>query len=86
MTDRALARARDAFAEIVTGAELADRQVSVRVIPLTAEQAIGHPRRGDFPIVIGKERVIEARFEGSRGQAFTDSPVEFDGTVEHVLS
>ena len=80
-----LERARGFFVEIVENAQLAERAVSVRVFPLTAEEAIGRPWRRDFPIVIGKERVIEARFLGAKGQAFTDSPQEFDGTLAKVL-
>ncbi len=81
-----LEQARDLFAGIVERERLAERFVSVRVFPLTAEEAIGRPWRRDFPIVIGKERVIEARFRGTRGQAFTDSPQEFEGTLAEVLN
>ncbi len=81
-----LKRARMVFAEIVENEHLAESEVSVRVIPLTAEEAIGRPWRQDFPIIIGKERVIEARFHGTKGQAYTDSPQEFEGTLEDVLN
>ena len=60
-------------------------QVSVLARPLTPEEAIGTPGRRDYPIVVGKERVLEARVEGARGQAFTDSPGEFLGTLDDVL-
>jgi hypothetical protein len=80
-----LERARDLFAQIVAHERLADGAVSVHVVPLTAEEAIGRPWRRDFPIIVGKERVIEARFRGRRGQAFTDSPREFGGTLADVL-
>jgi Putative heavy-metal chelation len=53
--------------------------------PLTAEEAIGKPERSDFPILKGKEFMMEARFRGSRGQAFTAMPGEFQGTVEEIL-
>ena len=33
----------------------------------------------------GKERVIEATVRGARGQAFTDSPSDFEGTFRDVL-
>ena len=41
-------------------------EVSVTVLakPLTPEEAIGIPGRRDFPIIIGKERVIEATLLG----------------------
>ncbi len=64
-------------------AEMVD-VVSAR--PLTPEEAIGKPERGDFPILKGKELMMEARFRGSRGQAFTSMPGEFQGTVEEALT
>lgn len=54
-----------------------DRSVNVVTGPLTVEQAIGNPDGSDFPIQQGKERLMEAGFDGPadelcRGQAFTD--------------
>ena len=53
--------------------------------PLTAEEAIGTPGRRDFPIIVGKERILEATVRESRGHAFTDSAREFTGTLKEVL-
>lgn len=72
----ALAREQGLTAETV-------EVVSAR--PLTAEEAIGKPERSDFPILKGKEFMMEARFRGSRGQAFTAMPSEFQGTLEEIL-
>jgi hypothetical protein len=74
------------FAKIVAAQHLLDAEVAVRVSTLTPEQAIGQPTRRDFPIVEGKERVIEATFLGARGHAFTDSPQDFSGTLRDVLA
>jgi len=63
-----------------------DIGVSVTVKMLTPEEAIGNPMRRDFPIVEGKERVIEVEIMGCKAQAFTDSPREFTGTIEDVLA
>jgi uncharacterized protein (DUF4213/DUF364 family) len=52
---------------------------------LSAEEAIGQPGRRDFPIILGKERVLEARVLEARGQAFTDSAREFVGLLDDVL-
>lgn len=54
--------------------------------PLTAEEAIGTPERGDYPILKGKEVMLEATFHGYRGQAFTDMPGNFMGTLGDVLA
>jgi len=75
-----------AFAAIAAEHNLLDAEVVLTVSPLSAEEAIGHPTRRDFPIVEGKERVIEATVKGARGQAFTDSPREFCGSLRDVLA
>ncbi|MGB9804445.1 Rossmann-like domain-containing protein [Desulfofundulus sp.] len=72
-------------------AELADRAglfvlpVEVRSRVLTPQEAIGNPGRLDFPLQSGKERLVEAQFQGARGQAFTDQPGHFTGTLEEVF-
>ncbi len=66
-------------------ADLLQADVSVLAKPLTPEEAIGTPGRRDYPILVGKERVIEATVLGSRGHAFTDSARELKGTVTEVL-
>ncbi len=53
--------------------------------PLTPDEAIGKPDRTDFPLLKGKEFMMEARYQGARGQAFTAMPGEFQGTVEEIL-
>ncbi len=63
-----------------------DLAVQVLAKPLTPEEAIGTPGRRDFPILIGKERVLEATVDNVRGQAFTDSASEFVGSLGEVLS
>ena len=80
-----LEQTREPFKQIVRQHELLDASVSVLARILTPEEAIGTPGRRDFPIIIGKERMVESSVLGSRGHAFTDSPREFLGTVEDVL-
>lgn len=72
--------------EIVEQQGLSDVAVSVLVKPLTAEEAIGKPGRRDFPIIVGKERVIEAEILGAKGHAYTDSPADFIGRLAEILS
>jgi len=72
--------------EIAGQQGLSDVAVSVLVKPLTAEEAIGKPGRRDFPIIVGKERVIEAEILGARGHAYTDSPADFTGSLEDILN
>jgi uncharacterized protein (DUF4213/DUF364 family) len=76
---------RERFHEMVADAGLLKTGVSVLAKPLTPEEAIGTPGRRDFPIITGKERVVEAAVLGAKGHAFTDSPREFTGTLKDVL-
>jgi uncharacterized protein (DUF4213/DUF364 family) len=59
--------------------------VTIRAKPLTPEEAIGNPESEDFPILKGHERLIQAEFKGSFGQAFTDMYGDFKGTLQDVL-
>jgi hypothetical protein len=80
-----LEQARKRFGELIKINNLANVESKVIVKNLTPEEAIGVPGRRDFPILIGKERVVEAEFMGSRAHVFTDSPKEFLGTLSHVM-
>ncbi|MCE5284994.1 MAG: hypothetical protein LLG02_03980, partial [Pelosinus sp.] len=51
----------------------------------TAAAAIGKPVRDNYPLLKGKEVLIEARFYGEIGQAYTDQPGTFEGTLGEVL-
>ena len=60
-------------------------RVSIQVRGLTPEQAIGHTQRTDFPILTGKEVMLMAEFRGAKGQAFTDAPARFEGSLADIL-
>jgi uncharacterized protein (DUF4213/DUF364 family) len=60
-----------------------DCQISVR--PLSAQDAVGDKLTGDFSIKRGKEQVIEAVFNETAGQAFTDTPSSWSGTLRKML-
>lgn len=76
---------RDRLREPLKGSPLVDAEVLVTVKPLTPEEAIGNPLRRDFPIIEGKERVIEAIVLGARGQAYTGAPAGFSGRLGEVV-
>jgi NifU-like protein involved in Fe-S cluster formation len=59
--------------------------VDIVATELTPEQAIGRPDHQDYPIILGRERMIEADFLGSKGQAFTSRPGGFKGKLSEVL-
>jgi hypothetical protein len=85
MNEDILEQTRGRFKELVVRYNLAETESRVLVKNLTPEEAIGLPGRRDFPIVLGKERVVEAEFAGSRAHAFTDSPKEFVGRLGDVV-
>jgi hypothetical protein len=80
-----LEEAKEKFRAIIAENRLGDEVVRVKIGTLSIEQAIGSPARRDFPLLEGKEVMIEAEFQGSCGQAFTDRPHDFDGSLDDVL-
>lgn len=53
---------------------------------LSPEEAIGNTVRKDYPILAGKEIMLQARFGEALGQAFTDAPADFSGTLAEILA
>lgn len=80
-----LYKAKDIFKDIIKDNNLIQEKIKISARGLSSEEAIGKPKRTDFPIIYGKEVMIEAEFLGSRGQAFTDAPVQFMGSLINVL-
>ena len=81
-----LESSKNQLLDIVTKNRLLDAHVSVLVKTLTPEEAIGVPGRRDFPIILGKERVVEAEVLGARAHAFTDFPGENVGDLREVFN
>lgn len=77
---------KSSFQELISERSWADEDISVRVRTLKPEEAIGRPDDQDYPIIKGRERMIEAEFRGAKGQAFTDSPGDFYGTLKQVAA
>jgi len=74
------------FCKLIKGDEVWSSRINVvNVRPLTSKEAIGNPERDDFPLLKGKEVMIQADFRGSLGQAFTDMPGNYSGTLREVF-
>ena len=71
--------------KILQDPALSKANVSITCRTLTPEEAIGSPGRNDFPLQKGKERLMQAVIDGFAGQAFTDMPGDFEGTLHDVL-
>lgn len=82
-----LEEAKQTLPQIAASQNWADTE-TIRIVSarhLTPEEAIGKPDRDDYPLLTGKEVMMEAQFRGAVGQAFTDQPGHFEGTLAEVL-
>ena len=82
-----LEEARGKLAAIIKKQHWDDKEqvtiVSAR--ELSPEEAIGKPDRDDYPLLTGKEVMMEARLKGAIGQAFTDQAGRFSGNLSEVM-
>lgn len=76
---------KEKFLELIASHNLGEATVQVTIGTLTVAQAIGNPQRQDYPLIEGKEVMIEAQFQDSCGQAFTDRPHDFTGSLNEIL-
>ena len=74
------------FAKIIKENELEAEEVVIRAAPLSPEEVIGNPEDKDYPLVTGEERMMQAEFEGSLGQAFTDMYGDFSGRLSDIVA
>ena len=65
-------------------AGILDENIEVKARTLSTEEAIGNPEGDDFPLLRGKEKLMEAQFRGSKGQAFTDRYGDFSNTLREI--
>lgn len=78
-----LEQVRGRVLEIWIGNGLLDERVEIRA--LTPGEAIGTPGEG-YKLEVGRERMMEATFRGSKGQAFTDHFGDYSGTLAEVAA
>ncbi len=85
MCRQVFARLKDAVASIVSKHGLAKDELVVAARPLSPDEVIGNPEHDDYPLFMGRERMMEAVVRGARGQAFTDMFGKWEGTVGECL-
>lgn len=61
-------------------------EVVIKAAPLSPDEAIGKPEEQDYPLVIGRERLMQAEFRGCLGQAFTDMYGNFGGRLCDIVA
>ncbi|MBU2510963.1 hypothetical protein KJ966_06480 [bacterium] len=64
---------------------LRGNRIEITCRALSSKEAIGTPEHDDYPIIKGKEVMIEAVFKGASGQAFTDEFRNCSYPVEKLL-
>jgi uncharacterized protein (DUF4213/DUF364 family) len=64
---------------------LSTEKVEIHARGLSPEEAIGDTGRKDFPLLKGREVLLQAEYRQTFGQAFTDSPSCFKGTLRDIM-
>ncbi len=76
---------RQELARIAKENGLESERIRVVAHPLTPEEAIGRPEELDYPLLKGKERLMQAKLKGTPGQAFTDMFGRYEGTISGIV-
>ena len=77
---------RQKATDVLKSHHLLEERVSIKARVLSVEEAIGNPEGDDFPLQKGKERLMQADFQGSLGQAFTDRFGDYEGSLKEILA
>jgi len=81
-----LRKTKNEFFKIIKDNSIEKDKIDIEIMGLSPEKAIGNPGRNDFPLLIGNEVMIQADYSGSLGQAFTDHPGRFSGSISDVIN
>ena len=73
------------FARTINQNGLEAEEVVIKTVALSPQEAIGDPEDRDYPLIIGRERLMQAEFKGSLGQAFTDMYGNFNGRLNDIV-
>jgi len=76
---------KTALIDLAKENDLLESEINITAKILTSEEAIGETERKDFPLLQGKEFLIQADFKNALGQAFTDAPSNFKGKLKKIL-
>ena len=78
-------KAKEKLIELVKDSDLLEKEIEITCNALTKEEAIGSPLHEDYPISVGKEKIIEAHLSGKRGQAFCDAYFNYNGKIQDLF-
>ena len=68
-------------ADLIRDSHLESDEVTIKARPLTPEEAIGNPEDKDYPLITGRERMMQAEFRNTFGQAYTDMYGNYTGKL-----
>lgn len=77
---------RQKFFKIIEDNNLESEEVIIEATPLSSQEAIGNPEDKDYPLITGRERLMQAEFRGCFGQAFTDMYGNFSGRLSDIVN
>ena len=72
------------FQDLLYANKIENDLLSVSCRALKPEEAIGSTVQQDFPILAGKDIMIQAKYKGAKGQAFTSGPAVYNGTLKDI--
>ena len=77
---------RKKFREVIKQYNLANSPIKVKAKALSKKEALGDPIHDDYPLLKGKESLMEADFLGSKGVAYSDMCADFEGNLESIVN
>lgn len=79
-----LDKLRIEFIKVITQYNLEKSEICITSRSLTPEEAIGITEKKDYPILTGKEVMLQASFGDEKGQSFTSFPSLFSGSLQEI--
>lgn len=73
------------FFKLVEEHNLMEEGIHVACKALSPIEAIGITERKDFPILVGKEVMMQASFRNGIGQSFTSTPALWTGSIKELF-
>ena len=74
------------FVGLLKENHLESEETMIRAKPLTPEEAIGNPEDKDYPLITGRERMMQAEFRNTCGQAYTDMYGNYTGKLMDIAN
>ncbi len=77
---------RTSFAEIVDKNGIRNSKVFVNSKVLSKDEAIGKPEHDDYPLLKGRESLVESNYCNSKGAAYSDMCGSYEGLINDIVN